>query len=215
MGVSPAPTKKDGVSKNGVTFVYFDVNGCLVRFFQRAFSELAHDSGISADIVETTFWHYNDSVCRGELSIEEFNEIVAERLNMKSIDWKKYYLDAIDSIPEMHEVAKWASEHYNIGLLTNTMPGLIKEMMQIGLIPDLPYNVIIDSSEVGAIKPERKMYEIAAEQAGVPPEQILLVDDSRANLMAAEHMSWKVLWFDDYRPEESAQRVKDALELAN
>jgi len=95
------------------------------------------------------------------------------------------------------------------------MPGLIKEMIQTGLIPALPYNVVVDSSEVGAIKPERKMYEIAAEKAGVPPEEILLVDDSRANLMAAEHMGWKVLWFDDYRPEESAQRVKDALELAS
>jgi len=215
MGVSSTPTKKNGVSKNGVTFVFFDVNGCLVRFFQRAFTQLAHDSGVSADMVESTFWHYNDSVCRGELSIEEFNEIVAERLNMESIDWKQYYLKAIDAIPEMHEIAQWASQHYNIGLLTNTMPNLIKEMIQTGLIPALPYSVIVDSSEVGAIKPEKKMYEIAAEKAGVTPEQILLVDDSRANLMAAEHMGWKVLWFDDYRPEESAHRVKDALELAN
>jgi len=215
MGIQSAPTKKTGVSKNGVRFVYFDVNGCLVRFFQRAFTQLAHDSNVSADVVETTFWHYNDSVCRGELSIEEFNEIVAERLNLPSLDWKKYYLEAIDAIPEMHEIAKWAGQNYNIGLLTNTMPGLIKEMIQTGLIPALPYNVVVDSSEVGAIKPERKMYEIAAEKAGVPPEEILLVDDSRANLMAAEHMGWKVLWFDDYRPEESAQRVKDALELAS
>src|SRR5690349_6353262 len=25
-----------GVSKNGIKFVYFDVNGCLIHFFQRA-----------------------------------------------------------------------------------------------------------------------------------------------------------------------------------
>ena len=29
----------------------------------------------------------------------------------------------------------------------------------------------------------------------------------------AERAGWHVLWFDDYRPEESAARVKDALEI--
>src|SRR5689334_18732204 len=52
-------------SKSGIRFVYFDINGCLVRFFHRAFTQLAADTGASADIIETTFWHYNDAVCRG------------------------------------------------------------------------------------------------------------------------------------------------------
>jgi FMN phosphatase YigB (HAD superfamily) len=41
----------------------------------------------------------------------------------------------------------------------------------------------------------------------------LLVDDSRANLMAAERMGWHVLWFDDYEPQESVPRIKEALEI--
>ena len=44
------------------------------------------------------------------------------------------------------------------------------------------------------------------------PVEILLVDDSRVNLMAAEKHGWHVLWFDDYRPDESSKRVRDALE---
>src|SRR5688572_32352185 len=47
-------------SKSGITFVYFDINGCLVRFFHRAFIRIGQDTGAPADIVETTFWHYND-----------------------------------------------------------------------------------------------------------------------------------------------------------
>ena len=30
--------------------------------------------------------------------------------------------------------------------------------------------------------------------------------------MAAEKLGWKVMWFDDYRPDISAQRVRKALE---
>lgn len=209
-----AAVRPNGRSKNGVTFVYFDINGCLVRFFHRAFSQLADDSGASADVVETAFWHYNDAVCRGEMTLDEFNRILAEHLQMDSLDWRDYYLKAVDPIDDMDRLVAWATSQYSVGLLSNIMPTFIDEMMKTGLLPTLPYAAIVDSSKVGAIKPERQIYETAQEMAGVPAEEILLVDDSRTNLMAAERMGWKVLWFDDFRPDESAARVRQALELA-
>lgn len=199
-------------SRSGVRFVYFDINGCLVRFFHRAFTRLAEDSGTPADIIESTFWHYNDAVCRGEMSVDDFNHIFAERLSLENVDWQRYYMAAIDPIPEMQEVVRWAAKIYHVGLLSNIMPGFIDEMFASKVLPEVDYSAIIDSSKVGAIKPEPKIYEIAQEWAGCKPEEILLIDDSRANLMAAEHMGWHVLWFDDYRPEESADHVRQALE---
>lgn len=215
LGGAKVPTHKArGHSKTGVSFVYFDINGCLVRFFHRAFVRIAEDTGAPADGIESVFWHYNDAVCRGELTMEEFNQLFAEQLGLETMDWREYYLNAVDPIREMQEVVAWAGEHYRIGLLSNIMPGFIDEMTNRGILPRLRYDVIIDSSVVGAIKPERRVYEIAEEKAGVPPSEILLVDDSRANLMAAERMDWHVLWFDDFRPAESAEHVKSALELA-
>jgi FMN phosphatase YigB (HAD superfamily) len=203
-----------GRSKTGVSFVFFDINGCLVRFFHRAFVQLAHDTGAPADAIESTFWHYNDAICRGEIGIDEFNRLLAEQIGVHAIDWKAYYMAAIDPIKEMHDVVAWASEHYRVGLLSNIMPGFINEMKASGFLPNLNYDAIIDSSSVGAIKPEPAIYEIATERAGVPPTEILLVDDSRTNLMAAERQGWHVLWFDDFRPSESAEHVKTALEIA-
>ncbi len=213
LGLSPSgdssqPKKR---SKSGVRFVYFDINGCLVRFFHRAFTEIAQDSGAPADVVETTFWHYNDAVCRGEMLIEDFNQQFAKRLGMDQLDWSKYYLEAVDKIDEMQEVVEWVADNYYVGLLSNIMPGLIDEMIRLKVLPVVRYDAIIDSSKVGAIKPEQQIYEIAQSQAGVQPAEILLIDDSRANLMAAEKMGWHVQWFDDYRPTESAARVREAL----
>ena len=189
-------------------------NGCLVRFFHRAFTQLSEDTGVPADVVETTFWHYNDAVCRGEMSMDEFNLEMAKHLNIPKLDWLTYYLDAVDPIPEMGELVHWASEHYQIGLLSNIMPGFINAMKSRNLIPDINYAVIIDSSEVKAIKPEPEIYQRAQAKTGMQPNEILLVDDSRANVMAAEKLGWHVLWFDDYRPGESANRIRTALELA-
>jgi len=212
---SPALHRNLSRTKSGVSFVYFDVNGCLVHFYQRAFAKLAAASGAPSDTVETAFWHYNDDVCRGTMSLSDFNTYLAERLGVMSVDWQQQYLDTVEPIVEMQELLTWASERYKVGLLTNIMPGLLSAMLRLGRLPTLSYDAVVDSSEVGVIKPEPKMYEIAQARAGCPPEEILLIDDSRTNLMAAEKLGWHVLWFDDARPEEAVERVREVLEPAN
>lgn len=146
------------------------------------------------------------------MTLEQFDETLSNTLG-KKVSWKDYYMQTIDPIEETASLLKWASEHYKIGLLSNIMPGFINEMISKGLLPKLQYDVIVDSSEVGSIKPEESIYEVASKKAGVPSSEILFVDDSRTNLMAAERLGWRVLWFDDYRPTESARRIKDALEF--
>jgi HAD superfamily hydrolase (TIGR01509 family) len=205
----PAADKKR--SLNGVSFVYIDVNGVLIRFFHRAFSEIAETAGVGADLVETLFWRHNDAVCRGELSLKEFNSLFENELGITGFDWKQYYMASVDPMPHIEELVRWIGEHYNVGLLTNSMPGFVGELLETKRIPNLPYSVIIDSSEVGAVKPEAAIYEIAQAKAGVEPQEILLIDDGRTNLMAADRLGWHVLWFDDFRPEESLERVRQAL----
>ena len=208
---SSTPTSKK-TSKSGVKFVYFDINGCLVRFFHGAFTQMAQDTGVQSDVIESTFWHYNDVVCRGEMDLHEFNQIFAQKVGVNSIDWKSYYMQAIEPIEEMKKLVSWASEHYSIGLLSNIMPGFIDEMLRSDKLPRVQYDAIIDSSQVGAIKPEESIYKIAASETDVSSDEILFIDDSRTNLMAAERLGWKVMWFDSYRPEESAARIKQALD---
>lgn len=201
------------ISKSGIRFVYFDINGCLVRFFHSAFTDLSAKTGVPLHKVEAAFWRFNDAVCRGEITLEQFNKKLAKDVGVDSVDWGPMYLSAVEPINEMHELLAWASQHYKIGLMSNIMPGMIEAMMDKGTIPKLSYDVIIDSSVEHAIKPEAKVYEIAQEKAGVPAKEILLVDDTRANLMAADQQGWSVLWFDDYNPADSAQRVREILEF--
>jgi FMN phosphatase YigB (HAD superfamily)/DNA-binding XRE family transcriptional regulator len=214
---APAPTiaaTGKRVSKSGVRFVYFDINGCLVHFFHRAFMRLAEETGVPADVIETTFWSYNDEVCRGTMTMEDFNRKCAERFNLPGMDWEAYYLDAVEPVRGMEELVRWAAEHYRVGLLTNIMPGFILALRARGLLPDVDYDVIMDSSEVGHIKPETRIFELATEKSGVKPQEILFIDDSRPNIMAADKIGWHVLWCDDYHPEETIARIKNALEPA-
>jgi putative hydrolase of the HAD superfamily len=199
-------------SKSGISFLYLDINGCLVRFFHAAFTKLSFDSGVPSEVIESTFWHYNDAVCRGEMSMDEFNKELANRFGLDSLDWQAYYMDAIEPISESHELIRWASKHYKVGLLSNIMPGFVEAMIASGKLPNVRYDAVVDSSDVGAIKPEADIYKIAQGEAGVPADEILFIDDSRTNLMAAERQGWRVMWFDDYRPDDSVSKIKQALE---
>lgn len=209
------PQRQLHKTKSGASFIYFDMNGCLVHFFQGAFAALSADTGAAPDAIEAVYWHYNDDVCRGDMNLDDFNAKLSEKLGVDGIKWQQYYLEAVEPIQEMHELIRWSAEHYKIGLMTNTMPGLVSALSRQGLIPDIAYDVVIDSSEVGAIKPEKAIYEAARERAGCSPEEILLIDDSRANLMAAEKQGWHVLWFDDARPDISAASVREVLTPAS
>jgi FMN phosphatase YigB (HAD superfamily)/DNA-binding XRE family transcriptional regulator len=215
MGSSTVTVSKRGKSKSGVSFVYFDINGCLIRFYQRASARVAEDYGIAPEIVEMAYLHYNDEICRGTMTMDDFNAAVAARLGLQELDWGRYYLDASEPLLDMHRALEWASKHYRIGLLTNIMPGMLAELLKMGKVPALPYDVIIDSSQVGAVKPEPSIYKYAAEQAGVPADEILFIDDTQANLVAAEKLGWRVVWFDYARPEESSKHVVEVLELAD
>lgn len=210
--VTPPAVKK--VSRSGVRFVYFDMNGVLVRAaVNRACTQLAEESGVSADVIETLFWQYNSDVCRGSMSLDDFNTILAQRLDML-VDWNRYYLMTVEPTPGIKELLAWVIENYRVGVVTNTFPGLVRPMLERGILPDVPFNVMIDSSEVQALKPEAHMFEIAAERAAVEPSELLLIDDDRSNLAAAGQCGWHTMSFDAYQPESSIVAVSTALQPA-
>jgi FMN phosphatase YigB (HAD superfamily)/DNA-binding XRE family transcriptional regulator len=200
-------------AKSGVTFVYFDVNGVCVRFLHKAFTEISRQAGKSIDAVETLFWRYNDSVTSGQMPLEEFNGILGQELEIENFDWVPYYMNNVEQMPGIDSLIKWAEEHYEIGLLSNIMPGFIELLLARNIIPNAKYKVIVDSSKVGALKPSPKIYEIAQQLAAVEPGEILTIDDSRTNLVTADRLGWHVVWFDEIRPDESIERAKASLEF--
>ncbi len=203
------PTKK--VSKTGVRFVFFDVNGVLVRFFNRAFVAIAERTGAPVDQIETIFWRYNDAACRGQLTLTELNNIFAKELGLEDFDWEKHYMEAVQPTPGVAELLAWASENFEVGLLSNSMSGFIEGLKTKGYVPNVPYTAVVDSSKVGLNKPDPKIYQNAQQLAAVEPHEILLVDDTRANLTAADHAGWQVMFFDVYQPETSIANIRQHL----
>ena len=199
-------------SQSKIRFIFCDVNGVMVRFYHHAFVSLADETGCQIDRVESNFWHYNEPINRGEMSISEFNKAMARALGVRSVDWRKHYMAAIEPMSDVHAMLKSLIKRYKIGLLTNIMPKFLDEMFEKGLLPKLDFACIVDSSVVGAVKPEDKIYKEAEKLSGFSGQDIFFIDDSRANLTAAEKFDWRVFWFDDVNTTESISRIKQILE---
>ncbi|MGH7156740.1 MAG: HAD-IA family hydrolase [Candidatus Saccharimonadales bacterium] len=208
---SPAPANSKKRSKSGVRFVYFDVNDTLVRFFHRAFAQIAQVSGHPSDMVETIFWRDHNAIATGQISMEDYNISFAKELGLDSIDWRDYYMENVEPMPEIKSFVEWTADNYEVGLLSNNLPGFIDEMRQKGIIPDVKYDSVVDSSKVGLLKPDPKIFEAAQELASVAPSEILLIDNDRPNLISADRAGWQVVWFDDLDPAGSIARAKDTL----
>jgi FMN phosphatase YigB (HAD superfamily)/DNA-binding XRE family transcriptional regulator len=205
------PVKKR--SKNGVTFVFIDISGTMIHFYHKVFNEVAKDAQVPVDLVEALFWRIHDELATGRMTFEEFNSRLGEEYSIEPFNWVNYYRANIEPIPHVGELVDWIAQNYKLGILSNNFPGITDMLRQEKIIPDVHYEVVVDSASVGLVKPDPRMYEKAQEMAAVEPREILLIDNERPNLTAADHAGWQVVMFDELDPESSIQRVKKALEF--
>lgn len=85
--------------------------------------------------------------------------------------------------PTVVDLLRRARAHLHVALVTNATPWLAEDLAELG-IDDLAHTVV-SSADVGIVKPDRRIYEIAVERTGVPAERCLFVDDRKENVEAA------------------------------
>ncbi len=81
------------------------------------------------------------------------------------------------------------------------------------LIPDIEWDVVVDSSIVRYQKPEDGIFEIAEKVANHEPESLFFIDNSSEHLKAAKKRGWSTLLYDPQKIEESNMKIMEALQL--
>lgn len=81
------------------------------------------------------------------------------------------------------ETLRALSGKYRLGIISDTWPSILPELEHFGILHY--FDCVTFSYQLGALKPDPKMYRDALEKMGLPPEQTLFVDDSRKNLDGA------------------------------
>jgi putative hydrolase of the HAD superfamily len=142
---------------------------------------------------------------RGECTLDEFVTDLRGRVNgaggSATIDEAAAFMGVPDPLSRrsvvrdrMIEAVKALHAKMPTALLTNN----VREWRASwrGLLPvETLFDVVIDSSEVGARKPEPAIYEITSEYLKVAHADILFVDDIGQNLKAARALGWQTHLF--------------------
>jgi len=139
--------------------------------------------------------------------------IFAEALSMTPPypDHADFWTDHFEPIPETHTLARELSEKYRLGILSNAEPGMLQHCRKKGLIPQLLWEPVIDSSEHKTIKPEARIYEIAEKLSGVPAEELFFIDDVAAHIDAVKKRGWQGMVFDWNYPKKSVEKLEKLL----
>ncbi len=96
------------------------------------------------------------------------------------------FTDNINRYGLFEDVAIWLKRwkpRYSLGMLSDAMPSLIKFMDQWGLLG--LFDAAVISTQIGAIKPDPKMYEAILQGLNADPSDCLFVDDRAVNLEGA------------------------------
>jgi len=96
---------------------------------------------------------------------------------------------------------------YKTGLISNAWGDLRQYIVREKF--DDAFDHMIISAEVGAAKPEAKIYQIALEQAGVRANEAVFVDDFAVNIEGCEKVGMQGIYFED--SESTLQQLKELL----
>lgn len=180
-----------------IKFVYFDVGGVAILDFSgtNKWEELLNEFGITEE-----FWekHYGN-INIGKISKES------------PISYSKLlegFVSRFEKNPSIWPVILAIKKCCRIGLLTNMYPGMFESIKNHGLLPEIDWDVVVDSSVEKVAKPDRRFFEIAQEKAGVGGDHILFVENSPGHVEAAKTFGWQTFLYDPASPVESSKNLK-------
>jgi putative hydrolase of the HAD superfamily len=99
--------------------------------------------------------------------------------------------------PETVELAGRARDAgHPVGFLTNDLADFHGDEW-LATMPVLAGGEqLVDGSLTGYLKPHPRSYELGAAALGLPPEQVVFVDDQPANIAGARDFGLQTVWFD-------------------
>lgn len=114
--------------------------------------------------------------------------------------------------PETAELAERARRTgHPVGFLTNDLADFHGEQW-LHTMPILAGGEhLVDGSLTGYLKPDARAYGLGTDKLGLPPEQVVFVDDQPANIQGARAFGLRAVWFDVRDPKGSADAAWDAL----
>ncbi|MCX6066035.1 MAG: HAD family phosphatase [Chloroflexi bacterium] len=179
--------------------IYFDLGGVIVRTEDKTLrTELGQRFGMTYDQIDRFVFGCETAkkASIGLISEEQHWRDVARRLEQPESDWQSiadafFGGDKIDR--DMLAFIESVRPAIKTGVISNAWNGLRDYMRKNGFLA--PFDDVIVSAEVGIVKPDARIYQLALDKFGIQPEEAVFVDDMPENIAACQALGMQGVQF--------------------
>lgn len=171
--------------------VIFDCFGVLAGL---GYKQIYHQSGGNLDKDGEFIDDLLTAANRGMLDTQELHQQVANRLGVSYEEW----YDTLEKGEQPNEALfeyldDLKKRGLKLAILSNAGSGTMERKFspqQLQL-----FDTIVVSADVGALKPDRAIYELTAQRLAVQPAECLFVDDHQHYCEAAQATGMQAIFF--------------------
>lgn len=196
-----------------ISFVYLDVGGVAqldLTDTPKKWADLRAELGImpSQKAAFEEFWRLHEPEIATTRDVQTLVPILNHEFGLHIPD-SYSLLDAFvrrfEPNPSIRPVVDVMKAALPVGLLTNMYVGMFAAIQKRGILPNVQWDVVVDSTVERCQKPDAKIFEIAEAKAGVPCKDILFVENGAGHVAAAKALGWQTFLYDPSKPEQSSK----------
>ncbi|MEE8369662.1 MAG: HAD family phosphatase, partial [Dehalococcoidia bacterium] len=188
-----------------ISAVFFDFGGVVSSFNQAEVSRLEEQYGLPASgllqvLYEIPEWKTlelgNGSeeawLAAGERKLAE---LAGRPVPEFREEWSQVRMELDRDIVALAERLRG---RYRVGMISNATLEL-EEILRDQHGIDHLFDIVVNSARVGVAKPDARIFNLAAERAGVEPRTCLLIDDLPQNVLGAREAGFQAIRYEgDY-----------------
>ncbi len=179
--------------------IIFDYGGVItLGKFEDIYDKLAEYLKINPEDFIKIRDKYLRRMFIGKISTERFCEIVKKEFNLDCDVleyYKKAYLEVISKNinQDMLKLIKKLKNNYKLILLSNILKLHADMNEKEGIFSD--FDELIFSYNVGFVKPDQRIYNLALKRINLRPEECIFIDDYKDNIKIAYELGIRTILY--------------------
>jgi epoxide hydrolase-like predicted phosphatase len=180
----------------------FDMGGVFIlNKIKNTYLKLADYLGVEGNALAELVWSNRQKFMDGSFSTDDFCLLIKNQFKLQDVKvediakkWEKAFLELLIVNMELYGIIDRLKK-YDLGIISDAPPLHAKINREKGLY--VPFKAVVISSEVGLVKPQKEIFELALKKLNLKAEECIFIDDAYDNIMAARSVGFKTVQFTD------------------
>jgi putative hydrolase of the HAD superfamily len=132
----------------------------------------------------------------GRLNTADFSRQLAALVGLSEEEVRKQLGNNVPNRPLLDFIGNRLKGKYKLGILSNSSedyPGQLLDKIDYELFDD-----IVLSYKFKIVKPDPEIYKLAAHRLGVPPGEVIFIDDSYGHAEGARTAGMKAIFYNNF-----------------